>query len=140
MLGSMPEPAPQRDEPGAPVPSSWFRASESDSQGPILIVSRSRRLLAKIKGPLGREGYKVCRAEGVEDAISICSMLSGPLRLVIVDWMDPKLEADRLLHELHRAAPDLPLVLMEEGRIYAQALSGLRDTVLAGFLRDLATE
>lgn len=136
MLGPTPEP----DRRGRSLPDGREFSFGNERQGPILIVSRGRRMLARLKGPLGREGYRVCRAEGVEDALAFCSMLPGRLRLVIVDWLDPGLDSERLLAELHRVAPELPLLLMEEGRISEGALSGLRDSVLAGLLRDLAPE
>jgi DNA-binding NtrC family response regulator len=140
MLGPNPKPTPEKTRPTPSAADFPCKTSESDRRGPILIVSRARRMLAKLKGPLGREGYRVFRAEGIEDALAFCTMLPGRLSLVIVDWMDPGLDAERLLAELHGVAPDLPLLLMEEGRLSAGALSGLRDPVLTGFLRDLALD
>ena len=136
MLGQAPEPGRQ----GHPPPECLGGMPEKDRGGPILIVSRARRMLARLKTPLEGEGYRVCRAEGAEDALAFCSMLPERLRLVIVDWLDPGLDAERLLDALHRVAPRLPLLLMEEQGLSESGVATLRDPRLAGLLRDLALD
>ena len=136
MLGPTPEPGRQGHSP----PECLGGMPARDREGPILIVSRARRMLARLKKPLEGEGYRVCRAEGAEDALAFCAMLPGRLRLIIVDWLDPEVDAERLLAALHRVAPKLPLLLMEGQWLSESGVSSLRDPQLAGLLRDLALD
>ena len=136
MLGPTPERRP-RNQP-TPIGPQFDRGRVRT--GPILIVSRERRLLARLKGPLEREGYLVRRADDAADALSLCQMLPGRMSLVVVDWLDPELGADGLLADLHRVANETPLLLSEGARLSTTALAGLADRALAGLLRDLAAE
>ena len=76
----------------------------------ILVIEDEPRILGFLKVGLEAEGFAV---DGAEDGISgLALALCEPYELVVLDLQLPKLDGLRLLKELHRGRPELPVLIL----------------------------
>jgi DNA-binding response OmpR family regulator len=76
----------------------------------ILVIEDEPRILGFLKVGLEAEGFAV---DGAEDGISgLALALCEPYELVVLDLQLPKLDGLRLLEELHRGRPELPVLIL----------------------------
>jgi DNA-binding response OmpR family regulator len=76
----------------------------------ILVIEDEPRILGFLKVGLEAEGFAV---DGAEDGVSgLALALCEPYELVVLDLQLPKLDGLRLLKELHRGRPELPVLIL----------------------------
>ena len=76
----------------------------------ILIIEDEPRILEFLRLGLEAEGFIV---EGAEDgAAGLAAALAEPYELVVLDLLLPRLDGLRLLAELRRERPDLPVLVL----------------------------
>jgi two-component system copper resistance phosphate regulon response regulator CusR len=76
----------------------------------ILVIEDEPRILGFLKVGLEAEGFAV---DGAEDGTSGLALALGePYELVILDLQLPQLDGLLLLDELHRARPELPVLIL----------------------------
>jgi two-component system copper resistance phosphate regulon response regulator CusR len=76
----------------------------------ILVIEDEPRILGFLKVGLEAEGFAV---DGAEDGGSgLALALCEPYELVVLDLQLPGLDGLRLLNELHRKRPDLPVLIL----------------------------
>jgi two-component system copper resistance phosphate regulon response regulator CusR len=76
----------------------------------ILVIEDEPRILGFLKVGLEAEGFAV---DGAEDGASgLALALCEPYELVVLDLQLPRLDGLRLLEELHRSRPDLPVLIL----------------------------
>lgn len=76
----------------------------------ILVIEDEPRILGFLKVGLEAEGFAV---DGAEDGISGLTLaLHQPYELVVLDLRLPRLDGLRLLDELHRRRPELPVLIL----------------------------
>ncbi|HUZ82620.1 MAG TPA: response regulator, partial [Gaiellaceae bacterium] len=75
----------------------------------ILIIEDEPRILEFLRLGLEAEGFEV---DGAADgAVGLRLALAEPYGLVILDLLLPRLDGFRLLGELRKARPDLPVLV-----------------------------
>ena len=76
----------------------------------ILVIEDEPRILGFLKVGLEAEGFAV---DGAEDGVSGLTLaLREPYELVVLDLQLPRLDGLRLLDELHRSRPELPVLIL----------------------------
>jgi DNA-binding response OmpR family regulator len=76
----------------------------------ILVIEDEPRILGFLKVGLEAEGFAV---DGAEDGVSgLALALHEPYELVVLDLQLPRLDGLRLLDELHRGRPELPVLIL----------------------------
>lgn len=76
----------------------------------ILVIEDEPRILGFLKVGLEAEGLAV---DGADDGVSgLALALSEPYELVVLDLQLPRLDGLRLLDELHRGRPELPVLIL----------------------------
>jgi len=76
----------------------------------ILVIEDEPRILGFLKVGLEAEGFAV---DGAEDGITgLALALCEPYELVVLDLQLPKLDGLRVLEELHRGRPELPVLIL----------------------------
>lgn len=76
----------------------------------ILVIEDEPRILGFLKVGLEAEGFAV---DGAEDGISgLALALAEAYELVVLDLQLPQLDGLRLLEELHRRRPELPILIL----------------------------
>jgi two-component system copper resistance phosphate regulon response regulator CusR len=76
----------------------------------ILVIEDEPRILGFLKVGLEAEGFTV---DGAEDGVlGLALALCEPYELVVLDLQLPRLDGLRLLDELHRSRPDLPVLIL----------------------------
>jgi two-component system copper resistance phosphate regulon response regulator CusR len=76
----------------------------------ILVIEDEPRILGFLKVGLEAEGFAV---DGAEDGSSgLALALCEPYELVVLDLQLPQLDGLRLLEELHRGRPELPVLIL----------------------------
>jgi two-component system copper resistance phosphate regulon response regulator CusR len=76
----------------------------------ILVIEDEPRILGFLKVGLEAEGFAV---DGAEDGASgLALALCEPYELVVLDLQLPRLDGLRLLEELHRTRPKLPVLIL----------------------------
>ncbi len=76
----------------------------------ILVIEDEPRILEFLRLGLEAEGFIV---EGAEDgAAGLAAALAEPYELVVLDLLLPRLDGLRLLAELRRERPDLPVLVL----------------------------
>jgi Response regulators consisting of a CheY-like receiver domain and a winged-helix DNA-binding domain len=76
----------------------------------ILVIEDEPRILGFLKVGLEAEGFAV---DGAEDGVSGLTLaLHQPYELVVLDLQLPRLDGLRLLDELHRSRPELPVLIL----------------------------
>ena len=76
----------------------------------ILVIEDEPRILGFLKVGLEAEGFAV---DGAEDGVSgLALALCEPYELVVLDLQLPQLDGLRLLDELHRNRPELPVLIL----------------------------
>lgn len=76
----------------------------------ILVIEDEPRILGFLKVGLEAEGFAV---DGAEDGISgLALALCESYELVVLDLQLPQLDGLRLLEELHRGRPELPVLIL----------------------------
>jgi DNA-binding response OmpR family regulator len=76
----------------------------------ILVIEDEPRILEFLKLGLEAEGFAV---DGAEDgALGLACALDGPYELLVLDLQLPRLDGLRLLEELHRQRPALPVLIL----------------------------
>jgi DNA-binding response OmpR family regulator len=76
----------------------------------ILVIEDEPRILGFLKVGLEAEGFAVDRAE--DGATGLALALCEPYELVVLDLQLPRLDGLRVLDELHRGRPELPVVIL----------------------------
>jgi DNA-binding response OmpR family regulator len=76
----------------------------------ILVIEDESRIRAFLARALEAEGFAVDGADNGPDGLD--RALRGPYDLVILDLLLPRLDGLSVLAELHRRAPDLPVVIV----------------------------
>lgn len=76
----------------------------------ILVIEDEARIQAFVRRGLEAEGYGVVTAEDGRDGLSLAR--SGDWDLVVLDLLLPGLSGLRVLQELHRERPQLPVVIL----------------------------
>ena len=76
----------------------------------ILVIEDEARIQAFVRRGLEAEGYGVVTADGGHDGLSLAR--SGDWDLVVLDLLLPGLNGLRVLQELHRERPQLPVVIL----------------------------
>jgi two-component system, OmpR family, copper resistance phosphate regulon response regulator CusR len=76
----------------------------------ILVIEDEPRILGFLKVGLEAEGFAV---DGAEDGVSgLALALCEPYELVVLDLQLPELDGLRVLDELHRGRPELPVLIL----------------------------
>jgi two-component system, OmpR family, copper resistance phosphate regulon response regulator CusR len=76
----------------------------------ILVIEDEPRILGFLKVGLEAEGFAV---DGAEDGVSgLALALCEPYELVVLDLQLPQLDGLRVLEELHRGRPELPVLIL----------------------------
>jgi two-component system, OmpR family, response regulator len=76
----------------------------------ILVIEDEPRILGFLTVGLEAEGFAV---DGAEDGVvGLARALEGPYELIVLDLQLPRLDGLRLLEELHRARPALPVLIL----------------------------
>ncbi len=76
----------------------------------ILVIEDEPRILGFLKVGLEAEGFAV---DGAEDGVSgLALALCEPYELVVLDLQLPRLDGLRVLDELHRGRPELPVLIL----------------------------
>jgi len=76
----------------------------------ILVIEDEPRILGFLKVGLEAEGFAV---DGAEDGVSgLALALCESYELVVLDLQLPQLDGLRLLEELHRGRPELPVLIL----------------------------
>jgi DNA-binding response OmpR family regulator len=76
----------------------------------ILVIEDEPRILGFLKVGLEAEGFAV---DGAEDGVSgLALAMCEPYELVVLDLQLPQLDGLRLLEELHRGRPELPVLIL----------------------------
>jgi two-component system copper resistance phosphate regulon response regulator CusR len=76
----------------------------------ILVIEDEPRILGFLKVGLEAEGFTV---DGAEDGVSgLALALCEPYELVVLDLLLPRLDGLRVLEELHRGRPELPILIL----------------------------
>jgi two-component system copper resistance phosphate regulon response regulator CusR len=76
----------------------------------ILVIEDEPRILGFLKVGLEAEGFTV---DGAEDGVSgLALVLCEPYELVVLDLQLPQLDGLRVLDELHRNRPELPVLIL----------------------------
>jgi DNA-binding response OmpR family regulator len=76
----------------------------------ILVIEDEPRILGFLKVGLEAEGFAV---DGAEDGVSgLALALCEAYELVVLDLQLPRLDGLRLLDELHRVRPELPVLIL----------------------------
>jgi DNA-binding response OmpR family regulator len=89
----------------------------------ILVIEDEPRIMSVVSRAFEAEGFEVDGADNGSDGF--VRAVRGPYDLVILDLLLPRLDGLRVLRELHRRRPELPVVIVS-------ARSDLR-TKLSGF-------
>ncbi|HXY79892.1 MAG TPA: response regulator transcription factor [Gaiellaceae bacterium] len=76
----------------------------------ILVIEDEVRIQAFLRRGLDAEGYQVTAAETGHDGLALA--LAGHWDLVVLDLMLPGLSGLQVLQELHRARPQLPVLIL----------------------------
>jgi CheY-like chemotaxis protein len=96
----------ERESPGMPVAEVVPRGNREL----ILLVDDEAAIRAAVELMLQTHGYEVLVAAGGSEALRLWEENRDRVRLVMTDLMMPGVNGVALLRELHRRAPDLPLV------------------------------
>ena len=76
----------------------------------ILLIEDETRIQSFVRRGLEAEGYGVVTADDGRDGLSLAR--SGEWDLVVLDLLLPGMNGLRVLHELHRERPLLPVVIL----------------------------
>ncbi|MGH3002232.1 MAG: response regulator transcription factor [Gaiellaceae bacterium] len=76
----------------------------------ILVIEDEPRILGFLKVGLEAEGFAVSGAE--DGALGLVRALNEPYELIVLDLQLPRLDGLRLLEELHRERPTLPVLVL----------------------------
>jgi len=76
----------------------------------ILVVEDEARILAFLTRGLEAEGYTVVAADNGRDGLALAT--AEPWDLVVLDLLLPGLSGLQVLRELHRARPQLPVLIL----------------------------
>ena len=76
----------------------------------ILLIEDETRIQAFVRRGLEAEGYGVVTADDGPDGLSLAR--SGEWDLVVLDLLLPGMNGLRVLQELHRERPQLPVVVL----------------------------
>jgi CheY-like chemotaxis protein len=81
-------------------------------KGTILVVDDEKEVRRFIALVLSMHGFTVLQASNPRESVEIVRSRGSEVCLVVLDLDRPWLDGERCLDELHRAAPNLPVVLM----------------------------
>jgi two-component system cell cycle sensor histidine kinase/response regulator CckA len=98
--------APRAQEP---APAAHAPASSNQT---ILVAEDETAVRRLIRTLLHREGYTILEAANGREALEIVASYQGPIHLVVSDVMMPELTGTALTKELHKAHPQLPVLLI----------------------------
>ncbi|MGA3043720.1 MAG: response regulator [Bryobacteraceae bacterium] len=78
----------------------------------ILVVEDGDAVRNLVCLMLVQNGYRVLEARDGHHALRVCRTYSGPIELVLTDLVMPNMQGADLAEHLHRAHPDLRILLM----------------------------
>jgi DNA-binding NtrC family response regulator len=103
------------------------------ASGVILLVDDEPTIRAILRQGLEASGFKVLEAvDGVDGFASFVRHRSS-ITLVLLDLTMPRMGGDEVYEEIHKLAPEVPVVLMS-GYSMEEATAALSGRGLAGFL------
>ena len=105
----------------------------SGLSGVILLVDDEPTIRAILRQGLEQAGFKVLEAADGVDGLAAFVRHRSSISLVLLDLTMPRLGGDEVFRELHKLAPEVPVVLMS-GYSEQEATSALASQGLAGFL------
>jgi two-component system, OmpR family, copper resistance phosphate regulon response regulator CusR len=90
----------------------------------ILVVEDEPRIMSVVSRAFEAEGFEVDGADNGSDGFE--RAVRGPYDLVILDLVLPRLDGLRVLRELHRRRPELPVVVVSARSDLPTKLSGFQ--------------
>jgi DNA-binding response OmpR family regulator len=90
----------------------------------ILVIEDESRIMSFLTRAFEAEGFDVDGADNGSDGFE--RALRGPYDLVILDLLLPQLDGLRVLRELHRRRPELPVVVVSARSDLPTKLSGFQ--------------
>ncbi len=94
------------------------------NRGRVLIVEDDRAIRIGLREKLTLDGYEIVEAADGEEARD--KLADGPLDLVILDLMLPKLDGLSVLKWLRKGFPDLPVLILSARGREEEKVEGLR--------------
>ncbi len=94
------------------------------SRGRVLVVEDDRAIRIGLREKLTLDGYEIVEAVDGEEARD--KLADGPLDLVILDLMLPKLDGLSVLKWLRKSFPDLPVLILSARGREEEKVEGLR--------------
>jgi DNA-binding response OmpR family regulator len=90
----------------------------------ILVIEDEPRIMSFLSRAFEAEGFEVDGADNGSDGFE--RAMRGPYDLVILDLVLPRLDGLRVLRELHRRRPELPVVIVSARSDLPTKLSGFQ--------------
>ena len=90
----------------------------------ILVIEDEPRIMSFLSRAFEAEGFEVDGADNGSDGFE--RAMRGPYDLVILDLVLPRLDGLRVLRELHRRRPELPVVIVSARSDMPTKLSGFQ--------------
>jgi DNA-binding response OmpR family regulator len=90
----------------------------------ILVIEDEPRIMSVLSRAFEAEGFEVDGADNGSDGFE--RAVRGPHDLVILDLLLPRLDGLRVLRELHRRRPELPVVIVSARSDLPTKLSGFQ--------------
>ena len=108
-------------------------ALEAGQTGVILLVDDEPAVRAVLRQGLERAGFQVLEAGDGVEGLGAFTRHRAAISLVLMDLTMPRMGGEEVFAEIHRLAPEVPVVLMS-GYGEHEATSALAHHGLAGFL------
>jgi len=105
----------------------------STEHGVVLLVDDEPTIRAVLSQGLENAGYKVIEAVDGVDGFGAFVRHRASISVVLLDLTMPRMNGDEVFEEIHKVAPDIPVILMS-GYSQPEATQALADKGLAAFL------
>jgi signal transduction histidine kinase/CheY-like chemotaxis protein len=129
LLAAATVPAPSRSTaPAAPAPASWR------GEGVVLLADDEWAVLDVVNRLLTSLGCRVITARSGEELLECYRNHASEVRVVLVDLVMPRLSGEKVLLELRRLAPQLPVLVMS-GHAEQDVVPRLAPLGLTGYLQ-----
>ena len=103
---------PAADKPAESTDKPKANISPTSMQGNILVIDDEAAVRNLARIALSRFGFTVELAESGPVALAMVAAAPHTFDLVMVDLTMPEMDGDMVIHELHRSAPHIPILLM----------------------------